>query len=72
MGAVNPTYQWYHNGSTLDPPTAFRTKDTMVMFFQTSLASQGIYQLFVSSKMGKIFGREIKVEFIGKVLYNCL
>ncbi|CAB3990725.1 contactin-4-like isoform X1 [Paramuricea clavata] len=63
-GAVNPTYQWFHNGSTMNQKTAIGTTNTRVMFFQTSLASQGIYQLIVSSKMGRIFGREIKVEFI--------
>ena len=65
-GAVNPGYQWYHNGTKLSPQTVFGADTETVRFFFKTLASQGIYQLFVSSNMGRIFGREVKVEFIGK------
>ena len=65
-GAVNPTYEWHHNGSILLPGTNISgVTSSTVYFFQTSLQTQGTYQLFASSNMGKIFGREIKVEFIG-------
>ena len=64
-GEKNPSYQWYQNGSKIlpDPNTYFGVDRQRLRIFQRSLASQGIYQLFVSSNMGKIFGREIKVEF---------
>ena len=42
----------------------------MIVFLDNSLAVQGIYQLFVSSSMGRIFGREIKVEFMGKLFLS--
>ena len=64
-GAINPTYEWHHNGSLLSGTNVIGVTSSTVRFFQTSLQTQGTYQLFVSSNMGKIFGREIKVEFIG-------
>ena len=64
-GAVNPTYEWHHNGSLLSGANISGVTSSTVHFFQTSLQTQGTYQLFASSNMGKIFGREIKVEFIG-------
>ena len=64
-GAINPTYEWHHNGSLLSGTNVFGETSSTVRFFQASLQTQGTYQLFVSSNMGKIFGREIKVEFIG-------
>ncbi|XP_028407908.1 contactin-3-like [Dendronephthya gigantea] len=69
-GAEDPRYQWYQNGSKIlmVPGTNFGVTSPNLMFFKRSLATQGIYQLFVSSNMGRIFGREIKVEFtiVGK------
>ena len=65
-GAENPKYQWFHNDSALSGGSIFGADTARVFFFAQTLESQGTYQLFVSSKMGKIFGREIKVEFISK------
>ena len=65
-GAENPEYQWFHNDSALSGGGIIGVDSPTVFFFTPTLESQGTYQLFVSSKIGKIFGREIKVEFIRK------
>lgn len=65
-GADNPRYQWYHNDSAVSTDGDIFTQGPAIRFLTSRLEMQGTYQLFVSSKIGKIFGREIQVEFISK------
>ena len=71
-GGQNPSFEWFHNGSKLgsNMMAIDRGLETQVLFLNKTLATQGIYQLFASSNMGRIFGREIRVEFIGKMIYT--
>ena len=71
-GGQNPSFEWFHNGSKLGSSMIAieRGLEAQVIFFKKTLATQGIYQLFASSNMGRIFGREIKVEYKGKMIYT--
>ena len=71
-GGQNPSFEWFHNGSKLgrNMITMGTGLETQVFFLKKTLATQGIYQLFASSNVGRIFGREIRVEFIGKMIYT--
>ena len=64
VGAIDPKYQWYHNGSKIDGITMVPA-GPILLPLQKSIAMQGVYQLFVKARIGKFFGREIKVEFMG-------
>ncbi|XP_046841633.1 contactin-6-like isoform X2 [Xenia sp. Carnegie-2017] len=63
VGAIDPKYQWYHNGSKIDVITMVPV-GSILLPLQKSIAMQGVYQLFVTARIGKFFGREIKVEFM--------
>ena len=63
-------YEWYHNGTLIDKEYSlkfqrFHTGDLLVDSDEVNLHYQGIYQMFVSSSFGKIFGRTIRVKFKG-------
>lgn len=65
-------FRWYHNGTLVDREYSlkFRSFDTADLWVDKSkvdLRYQGIYQPFVSSSFGTIFGRKIEVKFKGMV-----
>lgn len=67
-GPGDKKYQWYHNGTLIDKDYLLKfgsyDSDKLVVYKNNAdLRYQGIYQLFVSSSFGRIFGRKIGVKF---------
>ena len=65
-------YEWYHNGTLVPPYTnvggevQLVGRESSLLVFNPKLKQQGVYQLKITSKWGRIFGREIKVSYTSK------
>ena len=69
---IRNTFNWTLNGTVLEPAKIrFRMgindiSGSLTIYFST-LADEGVYQVFVSNEFGALLGRKIPLKFAGEL-----
>ena len=67
---IRSTFNWTLNGTVLELANwRFRVDNILgsLTIYFTTLADEGVYQVFVSNEFGKLLGRKIPLKFAGEL-----